>query len=290
MNPMNSQTPVAFTIAGSDPSGGAGVQADLKTFSTIGVYGAAAITSLTFQNTQGVTGCFTPSPDVIRQQIASVLHDLNVTHIKIGMTGSGEIADSIAEILSDFQGEIVYDPVRISSSGADLMTGNNSNASWKNLIARATVLTPNRSELELLAGCQLHTAEEGLDTAEKILSHFPRLRILCLTGGHFEEKEGITDYMVCRKEGGNAGKQQIHVTPIHHDRIETNNLHGTGCTFASAFTAFHLLTGDDTAAFIKTSHFMQHIIQASSSKKIGHGNGPLIHHLWHTGGKTDENL
>lgn len=283
MNPLNSQTPIAFTIAGSDPSGGAGIQADLKTFSTIGVYGAAAITSLTFQNTQGVTGCFTLSPDVVRQQIESVLHDLNVTHIKIGMTGSGEIADVIAETLFDFQGEIIYDPVRISSSGTDLMTGNNSNASWKNLISRATVLTPNRSELELLGGCQLHSAEEGLAATGEILSHFPRLRILCLTGGHFEEKEGITDYMIYRKEGRNAGAQQVHITPIHHDRIETSNLHGTGCTFASAFTAFHLLTGDDTAAFTKTSHFMQQIIQASSSEKIGHGNGPLVHHLWHTG-------
>jgi hydroxymethylpyrimidine/phosphomethylpyrimidine kinase len=279
---MNSQTPIAFTIAGSDPSGGAGVQADLKTFSTIGVYGAAAITSLTFQNTQGVTGGFTPGPDVVRQQIKSVLHDLNVTHIKIGMTGSGEIADSIAETLSDFQGEIIYDPVRISSSGADLMTGNNSNASWKNLISRATVLTPNKSELELLSGFQLHSAEEGLTAAGEILSHFPRLRILCLTGGHFQEKEGITNYMIYRKEGKRAGAQQTNVTPIHHDRIETTNLHGTGCTFASAFTAFHLLTGDDTAAFTKTSHFMQHIIQASSSENIGHGNGPLVHHLWHT--------
>jgi len=201
---MNSQTPIAFTIAGSDPSGGAGIQADLKTFSTIGVYGAAAITSLTFQNTQGVTGCFTPSPDVVRQQIESVLQDLNVTHIKIGMTGSGEIADTIAETLFDFQGEIIYDPVRISSSGADLMPGNNSTASWKNLISRATVLTPNRSELELLAGCQLHSAEDGLATAKKILSYFPRLRILCLTGGHFEEKEGITDYMIYRKKRRSA--------------------------------------------------------------------------------------
>jgi len=290
MNQMNSRTPIAFTIAGSDPSGGAGVQADLKTFATIGVYGAAAITSLTFQNTQGVTGGFTPDPDVIKQQIKSVLNDLNVTHIKIGMTGSEEIAESIVEVLSDFRGEIVYDPVRISSSGADLMTGNNSNVSWKNLIARATVLTPNRSELELLAGCQLYSAEEGLAAAEGILSHFPHLRILCLTGGHFEAKEGITDYMISKKERRNAGAQQVHVTPIHHDRIETSNLHGTGCTFASAFTAFHLLTGDDATAFTKTSHFMQYIIQASSSEKIGHGNGPLVHHLWNTRGKTNKNL
>jgi hydroxymethylpyrimidine/phosphomethylpyrimidine kinase len=279
---MTSQTPIAFTIAGSDPSGGAGIQADLKTFTAIGVYGAAAITSLTFQNTQGVTGGFIPSPDAVRQQIKSVLHDLNVTHIKIGMTGNGEIADSIIEALSGFQGEIIYDPVRISSSGADLMTGNNSNASWKNLISRATVLTPNRSELELLAGCQLHSVEEGLYSAQKMLSRFPRLRILCLTGGHFEGREGITDYMLSRKGKKRTDAQQIHVTPIHHDRIETHNLHGTGCTFASAFTAFHLLTGDDTAAFTKTSHFMQHIIQASSSEEIGHGNGPLVHHLWNT--------
>ena len=281
------QTPVALTIAGSDPSGGAGIQADLKTFTTIGVYGAAAITALTFQNTRGVTGCFSPDPDLVTRQITSVLSDLNVTHIKIGMTGTGEIAESIADTLSHFQGEIIYDPVRISSSGADLMTGSGSKTSCRKLISRATVLTPNRSELELLAGCQLNNAGQGIENAEKILSLFPRLRTLLLTGGHFEEKDGITDFMIRRKEEEKTAEKKVQVVPLQHERINSSNLHGTGCTFASAFTAFHLLTGDDTAAFTKTSQFMQHLIAASASKKTGNGNGPLHHHLWFSGNQSE---
>lgn len=279
---MKDQLPIALTIAGSDPSGGAGIQADLKTFSVIGVYGAAAITSLTIQNTIGVSGCFNLSPDVVRQQVASVLNDMHVTHIKIGMTGSSEVAEAIADALDDFTGEVTYDPVRISSSGADLMTGADSMTAWRKLISRATVLTPNLNELEQIAGCRLLTAEDALEASEKILEDFYSLRVICLTGGHFQGKKGVTDYMIKRASVMNSETGKPVVTEMTQDKIETDNLHGTGCTFASAFTAFHLLTQEDSASFSKASHFVHQLIEASSDKIIGHGTGPLIHHLWHS--------
>ncbi|MBC8318011.1 MAG: bifunctional hydroxymethylpyrimidine kinase/phosphomethylpyrimidine kinase [Desulfobulbaceae bacterium] len=278
---MIDQLPIALTIAGSDPSGGAGIQADLKTFSAIGVYGAAAITSLTIQNTMGVSGCYTLNPDVVRQQITCVLNDMHVTHVKIGMTGSSEVAETIADALDGFTGEVIYDPVRISSSGADLMSGEDGMTAWKKLISRATVLTPNRDELEQLAGNRFATTEQALEAAGKIMEDFPHLRVLCLTGGHFQTKKSITDSMIKRISGSNGEVAEPFVSTMNHDRIETKNLHGTGCTFASAFTAFHMETQDDTAAFTRASQFVYKLIRASTDKRIGHGTGgPLVHHLW----------
>lgn len=277
---MPSQIPVALTIAGSDPSGGAGIQADLKTFTSIGVYGAAVITSLTVQNTRGVTECFSVDPDLVRNQIFSVLDDLYVTHIKIGMTGSVDVTEAIADVLADFPGEIIYDPVRISSSGANLLKGNNSSTSWKKLISIATVLTPNSDELKLISSTQFRTKEEALHAAKELFDLFPRLRILCLTGGHFPDENMITDYMIVRSHQTDGDTTKTSVISSNHRRIITKNLHGTGCTFASAFAAYHLLTHDDTQAFSSTSAFMRNIIETSATALIGHGTGPLMHHKW----------
>jgi hydroxymethylpyrimidine/phosphomethylpyrimidine kinase len=280
---MKDQLPIAMTIAGSDPSGGAGIQADLKTFAVIGIYGAAAVTSLTAQNTTGVSGCFTLSQDIISRQIASVLDDLYVTHIKIGMTGNSKAAEAIADALDGFTGEVIYDPVRISSGGADLMTGEDNMTAWRKLISRATVLTPNLIELEELAGRKLQTPEEALDAACKTLGEFPCLRAICLTGGHFQGTEKVTDYLIRKpQEKGNGSTCKAPVE-LSHRRIQTNNLHGTGCTFASAFTAFHLLSKDDEAAFSQASHFVHQLIKESAATLIGRGTGPLIHHLWPSG-------
>jgi hydroxymethylpyrimidine/phosphomethylpyrimidine kinase len=280
---MSNQVPVVLSIAGSDPSGGAGIQADLKTFTSIGVYGAAVITSLTVQNTQGVTGCFPVDPELVKRQIVSVLKDLHVTHIKIGMTGSVDVTNAIADTLNDYPGEIIYDPVRISSSGASLLTGNNSNASWKNLLSRATVLTPNRHELESIIDTQCATSEEAVHAAQELFNIFPRLRVLCLTGGHFPGKHEVTDFMLVKPSKADSNSGETSLTKINRSRIKTKNLHGTGCTFAAAIAAYHLLTHDDTKAFSKASAFMHHIIEASASAVIGQGEGPLLHHKWKNG-------
>ncbi len=271
------QLPIALSVAGSDPSGGAGIQADLKTFTIIGVYSGAIPTTLTSQNTRGVSTCFPLPPHFIRQQLNDVLSDLNVTHIKIGMTGSREIVEIIGEILEDFSGMVVYDPVLKSSTGQALFSGNDSHL-LAPIIKHSTVLTPNLHELEQLSGRKLDDSDTALAAGKELLHRFYKLKAICLKGGHINEQGKIvTDYLIEKK-----GKAAEHytVSTIRHPRISTRNSHGTGCSFASAFTAFHLLTGDIPKAFGKTAQFMGELLEKSTPYSIGHGTGPLMHHLW----------
>jgi len=141
---------VVLTIAGSDPSGGAGIQADLKTFAVIGVYGGAVISCLTVQNTQGVFAFQPVKPTLVKKQINHVLSDFNVTHIKIGMIGSAPVAESIYDALKDYTGEIIYDPVLISSSKQELIDPKGLEAIRMQVLPICTVLTPNIHELSVL--------------------------------------------------------------------------------------------------------------------------------------------
>jgi hydroxymethylpyrimidine/phosphomethylpyrimidine kinase len=267
---------VALTIAGSDPSGGAGIQADLKTFTVIGVYGGAVISCLTAQNTQGVFAVQPVEPALVKKQIYHVLSDLNVTHIKIGMLGSVAVAESICDALADYTGEIIYDPVLISSSGQELIDPKGHDAVRRQLLPICTVLTPNVPELSVLSEKKCSTKEILLSAAGKLLQEYEKMRSVVITGGHFEpEKNVITDFML-----NNPGTtHQAACEEISHPRITSNNTHGTGCTFSAAFTAYHLLTGDDSEAFRKSTRYMETIISNSASARIGHGTGPLMHHL-----------
>ncbi len=280
---MNDQTlsplPVALTIAGSDPSGGAGIQADIKTFTVIGVYCGAVITALTCQNTMGVSSTLSQPPDFVRQQVEEVLADLCVTHIKIGMLGDEDITRALGPVLAGFKGEIIYDPVLRSTSGSSLYSAENLELVRTQMIENCTVLTPNMSELEVLTGKQYCGVDEALVGAAKLLSASGSLQAVCLKGGHIEsEKELITDFLLEKKES--ASNREITVHKAKHQRIQTRNSHGTGCTFASAFTAFHMLTGDRKTAFDKTVYFMDALITKSSPYRIGGGKGPLLHHMW----------
>jgi len=267
---------VALTIAGSDPSGGAGIQADLKTFAILGVYGGAVISCLTAQNTHGVFAIQPVEPDLVHKQIDHVLNDLNVTHIKIGMLGSAMVAESICDTLKDYTGEIIYDPVLISSSGQELITPKGHETIRSQLLPLCTVLTPNVPELSVLAEQNCSTKDTLHSAAEKLFEHNEKLRSVIITGGHFEpEKNIVTDCML-KKSGS---RDQVDCEEISHPRIASNNTHGTGCTFSAAFTAYHLLTGDDSEAFRKSTGYMETIIRNSASYKIGHGTGPLMHHL-----------
>jgi hydroxymethylpyrimidine/phosphomethylpyrimidine kinase len=276
MSVKNKTEQVALTIAGSDPSGGAGIQADLKTFTIVGVYGGAVISCLTVQNTQGVFATQPVEPSLVKKQIAQVLNDLNVTHIKIGMLGSTAVTESICEELKDYTGEIIYDPVLISSSGQELIEPKGYNTIRRQLIPISTVLTPNVPELSILSEKKCSTKDTLLSAAEKLFQHHERLRSIIITGGHFEpEKNVITDFML--KNPGTD--HQANCEEISHPRIASNNTHGTGCTFSAAFTAYHLLTGNDSKAFRKSTKYMETIIRNSAQFKIGHGTGPLMHHL-----------
>ncbi|MFC1827088.1 bifunctional hydroxymethylpyrimidine kinase/phosphomethylpyrimidine kinase [Thermodesulfobacteriota bacterium] len=272
----NKTEKVVLTIAGSDPSGGAGIQADLKTFTVIGVYGGAVISCLTVQNTRGVFAIQPVEPTLVKKQISNVLNDFNVTHIKIGMLGSAPIAESICDALTDYTGEIIYDPVLISSSGQELIEPKGHEAIRRQVLPICTVLTPNIPELSVLAEKKCSTKNTLRSAAETLFQQYKRLRSVIITGGHFEtEKNVITDFML-KNHGTN---HQADPEEISHPRIISNNTHGTGCTFSAAFTAYHLLTGDDSGAFRKATRFMDNLIRISASARIGHGTGPLMHHL-----------
>jgi hydroxymethylpyrimidine/phosphomethylpyrimidine kinase len=192
---------VALSIAGSDPSGGAGIQADLKTFAILGVYGGAVISCLTAQNTKGVFAIQPVEPDLIHKQIDHVLNDLNVTHIKIGMLGSAMVAESISDTLKDYTGEIIYDPVLVSSSGQELIDSMGHETIRSQLLPLCTVLTPNVPELSVLAEQNCSTKDTLHSAAGKLFEHNEKLRSVIITGGHFEpEKNIVTDYML-KKSG-----------------------------------------------------------------------------------------
>ena len=266
----------ALTIAGSDPSGGAGIQADIKTFTAIGVYCGAVISSLTVQNTRGVYAVQTLEPALVKDQIACVLSDLNVSHIKIGMLGSAAVAESVCDALAGFSGEIIYDPVLVSSSGRQLIDQEGYAVIRTQLLGLCTVLTPNIPELSLLTERKCTGRDSLLAAAEMLLQQFGKMRSVIITGGHYKpDEDTITDYLLTL-----AGtSRQVRSTEISHPRIESSNTHGTGCTFSAAFTAYHLLTGEDSRAFHRAADFMDALIRKSVPFTIGHGTGPLMHHL-----------
>lgn len=265
----------ALTIAGSDPSGGAGIQADLKTFTAVGVYGAAVITCLTAQNSIGVAAVQPVAPEFVKQQTEVVLVDMPVSHIKTGMIGTPEIAEAIGRALKDFHGELICDPVTVASDGHPLFRDEDLTVFSRELIGRATVLTPNLPELKRLTGRNCGNKEEIHAAAAELLDCFPSLRAVAVKGGHFhEDVKLIEDFLILRS---NQETPAIHT--IEHPRIKTRNTHGTGCTFASAFTAFHLLSGDYRRAFLQTVSFMDLLLDKSCVLRLGKGNGPLAHHL-----------
>lgn len=261
-------------IAGSDPTGGAGIQADLKTLTAIGVYGAAAVTCITVQNSRGVTRVESLSPALVREQIESVLEDHQVTHIKIGMVGTGEIAEAVARLLTDFPGQVIYDPVMVSTTGQNLAAPSALDGICS-LLGITTVLTPNLPELAMLTDSEINGDRETLRAAQSLLHRFDRLRAVLVKGGHGGRGPEITDYLVLRMP------KDVKIIPATHARLESLNTHGTGCTLASAYAAFHCLTGDDESAFQDSVAFLQAILVRSAAvKTIKHagGRGPLLHY------------
>jgi hydroxymethylpyrimidine kinase/phosphomethylpyrimidine kinase len=266
-------SPTVLTIAGSDPSGGAGIQADLKTMTVIGVYGAAAITCITVQNSLEVSESVPLDGGLVVRQVKAVLEDHNVTHIKIGMIGTIDIARALGTLLADFHGEVIYDPVLASTTGQSLLDCSGLHDLSDQLISKVTVLTPNFLELEQLCQQKMVTAAEALHGARGILARHKRLQAVIVKGGHLEgDRSDICDYLVLKDQDIEISKRA---------RIQSINLHGTGCTFASAFTAFHCLKNDYRKAFFLSAAYMDNAIRTSSAislVKSGAG-GPLVHAL-----------
>ncbi|MFH2124825.1 MAG: bifunctional hydroxymethylpyrimidine kinase/phosphomethylpyrimidine kinase [Pseudomonadota bacterium] len=271
--PLPTLSPTVLTIAGSDPSGGAGIQADLKTMTAIGVYGAAAITCITVQNSLGVTESVPLEAGLVARQVQAVLADHHVTHIKIGMIGTMEIARSLGKLLADYCGEVIYDPVLASTTGQSLFNNSSLAELSEDLISKVTVLTPNGDELARLSQQKITTAEEALRCAGTIMARHEHLRAVIVKGGHLgADSTDIHDYLVMKNE---------EVVVSRRRRIKSANLHGTGCTCASAFAAFHCREKDYGKAFALTAAYMDSLISRSSSISLVKSgiNGPLVHAL-----------
>ena len=263
-------TPIAVTIAGSDSSGGAGIQADLKTFSALGVYGASVITALTAQNTRGVTGIHDVPPDFIAAQINAVFSDLNVGAVKIGMLSQPAAIEAAAAGL-DRHGarNVVLDPVMIAASGDRLLAPEAVAVLRRMLIPRALVITPNLPEAAALLDGPLATTElEMREQAEKLLAL--GARAVLIKGGHAEGAESV-DFLV----------QSTIVARLAAGRIATSNTHGTGCTLSSAIAAGLAKDADLSEAVREAKAYVTAAIAAAERLAIGHGHGPVHHfHAW----------
>lgn len=262
--------PAVLTIAGSDPSGGAGIQADLKTFATTGVYGASVITALTAQNTRTVSGVMAVPADFVGQQLDAVLSDIRIDVIKLGMLPNPEVCEVIAPYLADYP--VVCDPVMISTSGCNLIDDPAIKALAVHILPRSTFITPNLNELETLYGGKISGMREFQDAGIFLLERFAGLAGVVLKGGHWETaSETVTDTLMLREN------HRINAYVETRPRYHTRNTHGTGCTFASAFAAFLARKQDAADAFFRAVAFTSRLIDISKAARVGQGNGPLLH-------------
>lgn len=266
-----SPTAIAVTIAGSDSGGGAGIQADLKTFSALGVYGASVITALTAQNTRGVTGIHDVPPDFVGQQIDAVFTDLDIKAIKIGMLSRPAIIEAVAEGLRKHGArQIVLDPVMIATSGDRLITSDAVETLRKALLPLALVVTPNLPEAGVLLGEATAIDEAAMRRqGEAILAFGPRAVVM--KGGHGDGPESV-DLLIT-----SSGALRLPAPRIH-----TRNSHGTGCTLSSAIAA-GLARGLDLEQSVREAKaYISAAIAAADTLTIGHGHGPVhhFHHWW----------
>ncbi len=254
--------PVALTIAGSDPSGGAGIQADLKTFHQLGVFGEAAITLITVQNTLGVQRVEVLAPDLVEAQIGSVLDDIPPQAGKTGALGSIAVVRAVARMAETFQFPLVVDPVMISKHGAPLLSEEAARAMRDELVPKAYLLTPNLPEAAALTGRPVETLAHRKDAARFLCGL--GARAVLVKGGH---SSGPTSTDLLLLDGA--------FTEFPADRIETIHTHGTGCTYSAAITAL-LATGLDLPrAILQAKRFITEAIQ--SNPGLGKGAGPVNH-------------
>jgi hydroxymethylpyrimidine/phosphomethylpyrimidine kinase len=259
-------TPIAVTIAGSDSSGGAGIQADLKTFSALGVYGASVIAALTAQNTRGVQGIHDVPPAFVTQQIDSVFSDLSVGAVKIGMLSRPETIEAVADGLARHRARnVVLDPVMVATSGDRLLAPEAVDALRKRLIRAALVITPNLPEAAALLDEAVARSEDEMRTQGERLLALGATAVL-IKGGHGEAPESV-DILV----------ERSGTTRLPAPRIATRNTHGTGCTLSSAIAAGLAkgLSLHDAVAAAKS--YVTAAIAASERLTIGHGSGPVHH-------------
>lgn len=263
---MNTPT-IVLTIAGSDSSGGAGIQADIKAISALGSFATSAITSITAQNTLGVQGIHPIPAEMVCQQIESVMDDLYPKAIKIGMVCNADIAHTIAHCLKKYKPTwVVYDPVMVSTSGHKLLTDDTIETVCQELLPQATLITPNLHEAHILLGHSLVTIEQMEQGATQLSDRYGCS--VLIKGGHLNGDE-MCDILY----DTHANK----CFRFHAPKIESRNLHGTGCTLSSAI-ATKLSQGHSLKESIaQAKAYVTHAINISKDMQIGHGHGPLWH-------------
>ncbi|SEV89182.1 hydroxymethylpyrimidine/phosphomethylpyrimidine kinase [Chitinophaga sp. YR573] len=255
-----------LTIAGSDSSGGAGIQADLKTFAALGCFGTSAITAITVQNTLGVTGIHPVPAAVVEGQIRAVLSDIKPSAIKIGMVHSADTVRAIVGVLKDYPGiPVILDPVMVSSSGRMLMEEETITVLQELLFPLVTLVTPNLDEAGILSGISLHTVDDMKAAAARILE--TGCNAVLVKGGHLSGSKLYDVYL------DKSGLEHI----ITSNAIATNNTHGTGCTLSSAITAFLARGMELVAAIEQGSVYMHTAIEQGMDVKTGEGHGPVNH-------------
>ncbi len=251
---------VALTIAGSDSGAGAGIQADLKTFASLGVYGTSAITAITAQNTVGVKSVQELPAQMVKDQIEAIFNDFEVEAAKTGMLANSEIIEAVAESVKKFKlKNLVVDPVMVAKSGDHLLKPEAINDLKNKIFLLALVVTPNLKEAEVLTDIKINSVEDMKKAAAKILNLGPKAVVV--KGGHLEGKPIDVFY-----DGENF---QELVAP----RIMTNNNHGSGCTFSAAICGFLTLGLDLYSAVISAKEYITQALKASY--QVGHGHGPV---------------
>jgi hydroxymethylpyrimidine/phosphomethylpyrimidine kinase len=258
--------PIALTIAGSDPSGGAGIQADLKTFSALGVYGATVITALTAQNTTGVSGVLAIPADFIAAQFRSVVSDLTVAAIKTGMLGDAETVEMVARLLSEVPGiAVVVDPVMVATSGDVLLAPEAIDVVRRMLIPCAALITPNVPEAAKLLDRPEAESEADMQAQAEAMMKFGCGAVL-LKGGHASSSAAVDVFF----DGTTH-----HV--LRRPRVETRNTHGTGCTLSAAIAAYLAQRRSMQESVDAAKLFVWNALSSGASHTIGSGNGPVDH-------------
>lgn len=261
--------PRVLTIAGSDSGGGAGIQADLKTFSALGCYGMSAITALTAQNTQGVRAIHGVPADFLAQQVAAVVEDIGVDAVKIGMLHTPEVVRVVAQAIDRYAlPNVVLDPVMVATSGDALIQAETVSVLVQELFARAAIITPNLDEAALLLGRPVRELADMDAACADLLAL--GARAVLLKGGHLGD-EVLTDVLAV------AGQPAADWLRLSGPRIASRNVHGTGCTLSSAIAA-QLALGLDLPSAITAAHaYVRAAIAAGAGVRTGHGHGPLNH-------------
>ena len=263
---MSNNVKNVLSIAGSDPSGGAGIQADLKTFAANGVYGMAAITALTVQNTVGVQGIHLVPAKFVSSQIEAIFSDIAVSSVKVGMVGNAEIAEGVGTTLAKYRNLMsVVDPVMVAKGGSPLLDKKAIQAVKDNLIPLATIVTPNLPEAAILLGSSIAKSEEDMVYQGKALLNLGPKSIL-MKGGH---SEGITSNDLLVTENNYVWFKE--------KRINTKNTHGTGCTLSSSIASFLAKDFSVEESVSKAKKFVTNAIRNSEKLSVGKGHGPTNH-------------